>query len=315
VDAWRYQELWKLIPDAFSADAPSGDAVSAVGSSGDAFLGGGSLVGRWLVVVPVGLGGVGCVVDSGWVDGLVGSLGPEVVRVEVGDLGRAGLAEGVGAALAEVGGDFVGVVSLLGLGDLGVDDSVGVAGVAGTACLVQALGDVGVVGRLWAVTCGAVSVGVSDRVGCPRQAGVWGLGRVAAVEYPQLWGGLVDLPRVWDGVVADRFVGVLAGSEDQVAVRAEGVFGRRLVPAPSGLVGGVRRWEPSGTVLLTGGTGALGGHVARWLAGAGVEHLVLASRRGLAAPGAEELVDELVGLGAGVTVVACDVGGVDSGAV
>ncbi|WP_306472797.1 KR domain-containing protein, partial [Streptomyces sp. sk226] len=25
---------------------------------------------------------------------------------------------------------------------------------------------------------------------------------------------------------------------------------------------------------MTGGTGALGGHVARWLAGAGAEHLV-----------------------------------------
>ncbi|MCC4322657.1 KR domain-containing protein, partial [Streptomyces malaysiensis subsp. malaysiensis] len=36
---------------------------------------------------------------------------------------------------------------------------------------------------------------------------------------------------------------------------------------------------------MTGGTGALGGHVARWLAGAGVEDIVLVSRRGLAAPG------------------------------
>jgi NADP-dependent 3-hydroxy acid dehydrogenase YdfG/acyl carrier protein len=57
----------------------------------------------------------------------------------------------------------------------------------------------------------------------------------------------------------------------------------------------------------------MGGQVARWLAGAGVQHLVLASRRGLDAPGARELVDELVELGAGVSVVACDVA--DRGAV
>jgi NAD(P)-dependent dehydrogenase (short-subunit alcohol dehydrogenase family)/acyl carrier protein len=128
------------------------------------------------------------------------------------------------------------------------------------------------------------------------------------LEYPQLWGGLVDLPQTWDQEAADRLVEVLAGSEDQVAVRSGGLFGRRLVAAARyGHTSAVRRWEPSGTVLITGGTGALGGAVARWLAGAGVEHVVLASRRGLEAPGARELVDELAELGAGVTVVACDV--------
>ncbi|HEX4701955.1 MAG TPA: type I polyketide synthase, partial [Pseudonocardiaceae bacterium] len=64
-----------------------------------------------------------------------------------------------------------------------------------------------------------------------------------------------------------------------------------------------RSWQPSGTVLITGGTGALGGHVARWLAGAGAEHLVLASRRGEA----PELAEELRALGVRVTVAACDV--------
>ncbi|MEK8170170.1 KR domain-containing protein [Streptomyces sp. M19] len=32
--------------------------------------------------------------------------------------------------------------------------------------------------------------------------------------------------------------------------------------------------------MVTGGTGTLGGHVARWLARNGAEHLVLTSRRG-----------------------------------
>ncbi|TVL86531.1 hypothetical protein CD790_33995, partial [Streptomyces sp. SAJ15] len=60
-------------------------------------------------------------------------------------------------------------------------------------------------------------------------------------------------------------------------------------------------------MLVTGGTGALGAHVARWLVERGAEHLVLTSRRGLEAPGAAELRDELVALGARVTVAACDV--------
>jgi NAD(P)-dependent dehydrogenase (short-subunit alcohol dehydrogenase family) len=69
----------------------------------------------------------------------------------------------------------------------------------------------------------------------------------------------------------------------------------------------VREWKPQGTTLVTGGTGALGAHVARWLAGNGAEHLVLTSRRGIDAPGAAELRDEIVALGAEVTVAACDV--------
>ena len=69
-----------------------------------------------------------------------------------------------------------------------------------------------------------------------------------------------------------------------------------------------RSWRPSGTVLVTGGTGALGGHVARWLAGRGAAQVVLASRSGPGgAAGAAALAAELAALGAGVTVVACDV--------
>jgi len=64
---------------------------------------------------------------------------------------------------------------------------------------------------------------------------------------------------------------------------------------------------PDGTVLVTGGTGALGSLVARHLAGQGARHLLLAGRRGPAAPGVRELTAELAGLGASVTVAACDV--------
>ncbi|MFF5173647.1 SDR family NAD(P)-dependent oxidoreductase [Micromonospora sp. NPDC000089] len=67
-------------------------------------------------------------------------------------------------------------------------------------------------------------------------------------------------------------------------------------------------WDPDGTVLLTGGTGLLGGLVARRLVtGHGVRHLLLASRGGPDAPGAAELTAELTALGATVTVAAADV--------
>ncbi|WP_328980568.1 type I polyketide synthase [Streptomyces canus] len=69
-----------------------------------------------------------------------------------------------------------------------------------------------------------------------------------------------------------------------------------------------RAFDPEGTVLITGGTGALGAHVARRLATRhGARRLVLVSRRGRTARGASRLIAELGELGAEATVVACDV--------
>ena len=60
---------------------------------------------------------------------------------------------------------------------------------------------------------------------------------------------------------------------------------------------------PRGTVLITGGTGGVAAHVARWLASAGAGHVVLASRRGPAAPGTTELVAALTRPDGQVTAV------------
>ena len=64
-------------------------------------------------------------------------------------------------------------------------------------------------------------------------------------------------------------------------------------------------FDPEGTVLITGGTGMLGGVFAEHLITRyGVRHLLLVSRRGPAAPGAAELQQRLTGLGAQVTISA-----------
>jgi NAD(P)-dependent dehydrogenase (short-subunit alcohol dehydrogenase family) len=154
---------------------------------------------------------------------------------------------------------------------------------------------------LWCVTRGAVSTGPQDPLTDPDQARLWGLGRVAALE--GRWGGMIDIA---DDVLPAALVAVLGGDEDQVAVRSSGTYARRLVPAPQPVAG--RPWTPSGSVLVTGGTGALGAHVARWLARAGAPHLILLSRRGVGAPGAADLTAELEALGSRVTVHAGDAG-------
>ncbi|MCG8914601.1 acyltransferase domain-containing protein, partial [Actinokineospora sp. PR83] len=139
--------------------------------------------------------------------------------------------------------------------------------------------------RVWGVTSRAVAAGSTDPAPVPAHAAAWGLGRVAALELPDRWGGLVDLPEDPDW---DALLGVLAGPDDEVALRRGAVLSRRVVRAePTG------DWRPSGTVLITGGTGALGARVARWAAAHGADRLVLLSRGGPGAPGAAELVAEL----------------------
>ncbi|WP_329812687.1 KR domain-containing protein, partial [Streptomyces sp. GSL17-113] len=77
--------------------------------------------------------------------------------------------------------------------------------------------------------------------------------------------------------------------EDQLAIRPTGTHCRRLHRAPAAGPEGAAAWQPSGTTLVTGGTGALGAHLARWLARNGAPHLLLVGRRGPDAPGAREL--------------------------
>ncbi|MGQ4381523.1 type I polyketide synthase, partial [Streptomyces sp. SAS_267] len=246
-------------------------------------------------------------------DGLA-ARGARLVRVAVDPAAdRGALLRQLGDAVRETTVD--GVISLLGADERPHTGHPALSvGTALSLALVQALGDAGIDAPLWALTRSAMFTGRADTVPSATQNAVWGLGRVAALEHAPRWGGLIDLPDTVDDRVADRLAAVLGQSveeqsaEDQIAIRARGVFGRRLshTAARRNTRAG-QRWSPRGTVLITGGTGALGGHVARWLAGAGAEHLVLTSRRGLDAPGAAGLLAELEATGVRVTVAACDV--------
>src|SRR5690606_8746610 len=134
--------------------------------------------------------------------------------------------------------------------------------------------------KLWCATRGAVvAEHGDDPEGRPAQALHWGFGRVAALEHPELWAGLVDLPESLDERAVRRLAVLLTGAtgEDQVALRHTGLYGRRLLPAALEGRKPERDWRPDGTTLITGGTGALGAHTARWLASRGAEHLLLVS--------------------------------------
>nr|BFE27867.1 hypothetical protein GCM10010200_001180 [Actinomadura rugatobispora] len=283
VDAWRYRVDWRPVP-------PAGNAA---------------LSGTWLILVPPGDRAAAI---AGPLAGALTARGAEARVLTVDPARDPGGFEGV---LAESAGTGVaGVLSLLGADERRHERHPWLGtGLTATAALAAALAGRGDGPRLWCLTRGAVSIGRSDAAPDPAQAQLWGLGRVIGLEFPALLGGLIDLPGELDRRGADRLAWALtaAGDEDQIALRGSGAFVRRLVPAPGGAADPDRTWRPRGTVLITGGTGGLGAHVARRLAGGGAEHLVLLSRRGPDAPGAAELRDELAGLGARVTIAACDV--------
>ncbi|MFF9264228.1 SDR family NAD(P)-dependent oxidoreductase [Streptomyces longwoodensis] len=255
----------------------------------------------WLALVPAGC-------DQEWLERLTEALPVRVLPVDAEHADRAALGEHLRRALAEH--TPRGLLSLLSADRRPNPRHPAVpAGVAATLALVQALGDLAATQPLWLVTAGAVGTGDTDPPHDPDAAQVWGLGRVAMLEYPTFWGGLVDLPARPDADALEQLRTIMAGGfgdEDQLAVRASGTLLRRLVRAPLDGTPAVG-WQARDTAVVTGGTGALGPEAARWLAGLGAAHVVLVSRSGPRAEGIAELASELDARGVRLTAHACDV--------
>jgi acyl transferase domain-containing protein len=288
---WEHRVMWR----------PAADGATA------------TLTGTWLLAVPAPLAG------GPWATSVAEALTAHGARVRVLPVDcavadRTGLSAALDA-VREDGPAPAGVLSLLAADTRPLPGHRAVpAGLAATTALVQALADRAAgpdSPRLWAVTAGAATVLGGEAPAEPEQAAVWGLGRTAALEHPQLWGGLVDLPAGTAPLapdVARRLCAVLAGDsgEDQTAVRPAGTFLRRLERVPAGVpAGSAPDW--TGTVLLTGATGALGLRTAAWLAARGAARIVAVSRSGPGSPGAARLKESLAGTGTDLVLTACDV--------
>jgi acyl transferase domain-containing protein len=300
--SWMYEESWE----------PLAGASAAAGRA----------AGTWLAVVPPEAGSSSGNATASAVVDLLTHSGADVRRltVDAADAAahdRAGIAALLERAFAETP-HIGGVLSLLALDERPHPEHTGLAaGVAGTLLLTQAMADLGdraAGARLWCATQSAVA-GPDGAAENPGQAQIWGLGRVAALEHPRLWGGLVDLPGLVDATADDprnRWLApALAGAlvneagEDQLALRRGRAHVRRMARVKPAAPDAAAEWRPRGTVLITGGSGPMERHVARWLAAHGAEHLVLTDP---AAPeGAEDrLGAELAPHGVRVTVAACD---------
>ena len=137
---------------------------------------------------------------------------------------------------------------------------------------------------IWVITRGAQWVTDGDSAS-PDQSCLWGFGRAASLEHPQVWGGLADLA---DGTADEwsRLINQVAAEprnsavrEDQIALRGQDVYVPRLVrrigqPAATPLA-----LRADATYLVTGGLGSVGLEIAGYLAAHGARQLVLTGRR------------------------------------
>ena len=168
---------------------------------------------------------------------------------------------------------------------------------------------------IWMVTRGAQRVTDADTVS-PDQSCLWGFGRAASLEHPQLWGGLADLSArgasdagEWSRLI-DHAAAAPRGSaarEDQVALRDGAVYVPRLVRRAGQPIATPPALRADATYLVTGGLGSLGLEIAGYLAAHGARQLVLTGRR---SPGdaAQARIDALREQhGCDVRVVAADV--------
>ncbi|MCK9921348.1 SDR family NAD(P)-dependent oxidoreductase, partial [Frankia sp. AgPm24] len=277
--SWGYRLEWDLLPAGGSA----------------------SLTGDYLVVVPRG---------ARWArltSSCVDALTAHGARVELLEVGGACDRRSLALALdARVDSATVGIVSLLALDETPHPRHPTLpTGLANTLHLLQEHIDHPAI-ALHVLTTAATATHGDDPLEHPAQAHTWGLIRTAELEHPHHHRTLIDLPATWDAGTATQLATALAATgHTQLALRPSGVQLPYLTPAPLTATPTVPL-DPGGTVLITGGTGALGSHVARHHARRH-HHLHLLSRQGPHHPHATDLRTELLVLGAPtVTLTACD---------
>ena len=172
------------------------------------------------------------------------------------------------------------------------------------------------------VTRGAQPVGPDPQVPGLAQSTLWGMGRVIALEHPELRCVRIDLdpdtPSERSRPVFDELWSGIP-HEDQLAFRRGARYVARLVrskgettssadePAPAREAALAAVHFPADrTCLITGGLGGLGLVVARWLVDRGARHLALVGRHGPTAAAREALAN-LETAGARVLVLEADV--------
>jgi acyl transferase domain-containing protein/acyl carrier protein len=158
--------------------------------------------------------------------------------------------------------------------------------------------------RLVLITEGALACG-ADEAPNLTQAALVGLLRSAQSEHPGCF-GLIDI----DGgaVGLNALYGALVSEEPELCLRQGTIYAPRLSHLKAKEHAESPPLDRHGTTLISGGTGGLGALLARHLAaGDGAGRLLLISRSGAKANGAQELAASLKELGCDAQIAVCDV--------
>ncbi|MBD2519332.1 SDR family NAD(P)-dependent oxidoreductase [Nostoc sp. FACHB-973] len=188
-------------------------------------------------------------------------------------------------------------------------EAASVLGCGSVLHLVQALAktEFSELPSLWLITQGAQAVGEKQSPLAVAQAPLWGLGKVIALEYPELHCVPVDLDPA-DTEAKALFDQICLGysqGKEQLAFRQGQQYVPRLVRSRK-LESQPLQLQSDATYLITGGFGGLGLLVAEWLVEQGVRHLVLMGRR-TPDDEAKAAVSKLEQIGAQISVVQADV--------
>ncbi len=167
----------------------------------------------------------------------------------------------------------------------------------GALGLLRALvsGERGASAQLWIVAAGAEAVRAGEAAPqlAPAAAALFGLARVVEFEHPELRCTTIDLDPADVASAGDALWSELCspGRGSRVAYRDGVRLAPRLAPAPS-TSATPHPIDADGAYLITGGVGALGLQVARWLVEQGARHLTLVSRHD-AAPARQQQLELL----------------------
>ena len=135
--------------------------------------------------------------------------------------------------------------------------------------------------KLWSVTSGAQSV-LSKEEPQLSQATLWGFAKVASLEQPNLWQGIIDLPTGENvSALVDFVLAEISQSsgDDQVAYRNGHRYVPRLIPArQTGTIANTFNVSGDGSYLITGGLGAVGLQICAWLGDRGARRIIVTSR-------------------------------------
>jgi acyl transferase domain-containing protein/short-subunit dehydrogenase len=132
--------------------------------------------------------------------------------------------------------------------------------------------------KLWIITSQACERSDSKNV---SQRVLWGMGRVIALEHPELWGGCFDLEGTISNASMDALLNetTIQSVDDQIFIDNNGIsYVPRLKHYKVDAGQNEMIIKSNATYLITGGLGALGLLTAGWLVRSGCKHLVLIGR-------------------------------------